>query len=83
MQFSKKISDDITLYFEWKGGPYIDVGEGGYGRAKEVINVWDYEKGEPSIPFTREAFKKEVLHWILEYPKLELVNDIRENWQYY
>lgn len=49
-----------TAHYVWYGGPYIDVTynvpEGGH-TPHDVINVWDYEAGKPSIPVTLGAFK--------------------------
>jgi hypothetical protein len=54
----------------WRGGEYIDIGslqdqgqpgiDGDDFHAYDVINVWDYAKGEPRIPRTLEAFQEAV-----------------------
>lgn len=48
----------------WHGGEYIELGEdqtaSGEFAAYDVINVWDYAKGEPRIPRTLDAFQTAV-----------------------
>lgn len=54
----------------WHGGEYIALGtvqdQGATGidgddfHAYDVLNVWDYEKSEPYIARTLEAFKQHV-----------------------
>jgi hypothetical protein len=54
----------------WHGGEYIDLGtlgdqgepgiDGDDFHAYDVVNVWDYAKGEPRIPRTLEAFQTAV-----------------------
>jgi hypothetical protein len=47
----------------WRGGAYIELG---YLDARDafvagdVINVWDYAKGEPRIPRTLDALRERV-----------------------
>ena len=50
----------------WQGGAYIDVRFAGYSQPTEVINVWDYEKGEIEIPFEQKALAKTLKRWVLE-----------------
>jgi hypothetical protein len=47
--------------FNWKGGAYIDISID--GQAVEVINVYDYDKGEVEIA-TREQFVAECEEWL-------------------
>jgi len=42
--------------FVWYGGEYIDVFALGQESAVDVINVWDYEKGEPRLSFDLDGF---------------------------
>lgn len=76
---TRTIAPDITLVFTWEGGTYIDVAQEGR-HANEVINVWDYEESKPFIPFTKPAMRQHVTTWIAEYPRKELIHDVRENW---
>ncbi len=83
MQITKKLSDDITLGFEWEGGPYIQVCIGqAYRKAYEVINVWNYAEGKARIPFTRESLHAKVNEWIYNYDRENLIHDVTENWPY-
>lgn len=72
---------DHTLYFEWYGGPYIQIGRW-LSRPVEVINVWDYDRDQSRIPFTREDMTRTVDEWITAYGRLELVRQIEQNWVY-
>lgn len=61
------MSAQIVIYGEgftavYGGGAYIDVFEGSTssGVPSEVINVFDYAAGKPSIPFTVEAVQAAV-----------------------
>jgi hypothetical protein len=45
------------LRFVWTGGMYIDISREG-GPVREVINVWDYEKSEPTISHTLAALER-------------------------
>ena len=49
----------------WEGGAYIEIGFAGYP-ANEVINVYDYEKGEIEIPFEQHELQKALKRWVLE-----------------
>lgn len=63
---------DVTA--RWHGGEYIDLGysqnqgedgiDGDDFHAYDVINVWDYAKGEPRIPRSLDAFKARVDEWV-------------------
>ena len=50
----------------YSGGAYIDLTFDSYGcNPTEVINVWDYEKGEATIPDRDQtAVMNEVKAWI-------------------
>jgi len=56
------LSPDFTdLVFTWSGGAYIDVWfshPSNNDPAGAVINVYDYAKGKPSIPFTPKAMER-------------------------
>ena len=56
----------VRLRFEWSGGPYIDVHEVGWSAA-EVINVWDYEKGAPTVPVTNAGLRRAADQWVETY----------------
>lgn len=73
--------NEISLVFKWSGGPYIDVSEPGR-TAMEVINVWNYERGEAEIAFTQKNLSAKVTEWINEYGKEELTHDVLENWKW-
>lgn len=64
--------------FTWHGGEYIELGWVGYSPV-EVINVYDYEKGEPSIPRTKPAFRKAITDWIEDYGERELEHDLEQH----
>jgi len=58
---------------DWSGGPYVELtfwpkedGAIPY-RPTEVINVWDYEKKEPIIPFTSSHLTAALDNWIDEW----------------
>ena len=56
---------------DWHGGEYIELtfwpGDVALGyRPTEVINVWDYDRWEPSIPFTQAALEAALDDWIAE-----------------
>lgn len=61
--------DGTGFEARWHGGEYIELGyvdgDGEY-YARDVINVWDYEKSEPYIPRTLDGFKARVEKWIAE-----------------
>lgn len=50
----------------YHGGAYIDIFHDESDAALDVINVYDYAKGEPEIPFTREAVRAELREWVAE-----------------
>jgi hypothetical protein len=50
----------------WEGGAYIDVRFAGFHQPTEVINVYDYEKGEIEIPFAQHELQKALKRWVLE-----------------
>lgn len=56
------------LIFIWSGGAYIDIyiryDIDEVGISYECINVWDYETGKTTIPFTPEALIDEATEWI-------------------
>jgi len=56
------------LRADYWGGPYIALTFGHHHPdSTEVINVWDYEKGEPTVEFNVDAVRKRVLDWIEEH----------------
>lgn len=50
----------------WHGGAYIDLAFAHHAQAIEVINVWDDEHDEATIPFSGDALTDTVLDWIHE-----------------
>ncbi len=60
----------------YHGGAYIDLSFGD-GRAFDVINVWDYATDKPTIPFTSDAVRQEMLEW-REAAGESLDHDLRE-----
>jgi hypothetical protein len=44
-----------TFRAEYAGGPYIDLIDPQSGDPYDCINVWDYDRDEPTIEFTIEA----------------------------
>lgn len=69
-----------TAHYTWFGGPYIDVvyntPKGGH-TPHDVISVWDYEAGKPSIPVTLDALVAVVTEHE-EIDRLSINND-KEN----
>jgi hypothetical protein len=55
-------ADDAHIRFVWHGGEYIEYGvipqPGEDFAPMEVLNVWDYEKGEPWLARNLDAFQK-------------------------
>jgi hypothetical protein len=51
---------------EYFGGAYIELTMPECIEPTEVINVWDYEKGEASIPFSYWAVASELAEWCEE-----------------
>lgn len=49
----------------WEGGAYIDVRFGPFNQPTEVINVYDYEKGEVEIEFTQRELALALKRWVL------------------
>lgn len=57
-----RIGGWIAVYH---GGEYIDVFHASKpSAAVTCINVYDYAAGEPTIPFTRNAVRKQVRAWL-------------------
>ncbi|WP_143194189.1 hypothetical protein [Micromonospora sp. CB01531] len=62
----------IDVYSMEDSTPDSKSSEGVFQRASAegapfaAIGVWDYGKGKPSIPVTREAFEAECDEWIKE-----------------
>lgn len=55
------------MLFAWHGGEYIEVQPQRYLRESvvfDVINVWDYTKETPSIPYDETAMMRAILDWI-------------------
>lgn len=54
-------SDTGSRRYVWHGGAYIDVGpvpmDGEEFQALDVINIWDYADGKPSIALSLSAFE--------------------------
>lgn len=56
---------DANLRFVWHGGEYIEYGLlpqegdviGELDPPQDVLNVWDYERSEPTIPATLAGFQ--------------------------
>jgi len=65
MLFTYTSETDPAYSFAWEGGSYIDVGVEGEG-AMDVINVWNYNTGAPSIACTQEAFREKCDRWLRE-----------------
>lgn len=65
-----------ALKFVWYGGAYIEICWA-RGAAFDVINVWDYAQGEPTIERTRAAMVARVDEWIND-PEVDHEHDLRE-----
>lgn len=55
---------DFTITATWHGGPYIDLSMDGGASAYDVLNVWDYERGEASIPFTADVLAVQLAEYL-------------------
>jgi hypothetical protein len=49
--------------YEWHGGEYVEITPKGENIPVDVINVWDYEKGEPLIPRTFASLIRRVTRY--------------------
>jgi hypothetical protein len=61
--FMQYVDEDRGIHARWWGGAYIEFGyvdEHGEWHAHDVINVYDYAKGETSIPFTPQAMAEAI-----------------------
>lgn len=62
------LSPDFTdLVFTWAGGEYIEVWfsePSNQDHTGQVINVFDYAKGKPAIPFTPAAMERAVKKFV-------------------
>lgn len=64
---SRRSINGYSLIFVWSGGPYVEIHFDTVGStAFEIINVWDYEKDEPRIPFTQKALGRAAARWVAE-----------------
>lgn len=52
--------------FEWYGGEYVAVKPLGTDTETDIINVWDYEAGEPRIDFTPDGLAEAIASWLDE-----------------
>ena len=53
-----------SLFGAYTGGAYISLSFGVTDKPIEVINVYDYEKSEPTIPENTEAVTREMESWL-------------------
>jgi len=51
---------------KYEGGAYIDVYHAAKRHALDVINVYDYEAGAPTIENTSKAVRAKLAEWIKE-----------------
>lgn len=61
--YMQYVDQDNMVTARWWGGAYIEFGwidESGEWHATDVINVYDYAKGETSIPFTLDAMREAI-----------------------
>lgn len=95
VQFGVSYERSVHLFFDWRGGAYIDVGLVNpdskppqvKGSAVEVVNVFDYQAGKCRIPNTRKAFREKCLSWLTENCEERgsvdsFLKEIQENWRY-
>lgn len=47
----------------WHGGEYADLYHPEASEPFDAINMWDYERGEPRVPFAPHTFAREVAAW--------------------
>lgn len=62
----------------YHGGAYIDLHFGDDAEAFDVINVYDYAKGESTIPNTKDAVLKEMVEY-RDAAGESLGHDLREH----
>jgi hypothetical protein len=51
---------------EWFGGAYVELTMPECIEPSEVINVWDYEKGSPMMPFSISELQETLNEWCEE-----------------
>lgn len=68
------LTTDIgSISATYHGGEYIDIRYGENEYPEEVINVFDYEGGEPRIENTAEKVKETLIDWLMEeHPELTI-----------
>lgn len=70
--YTHHVVEADTHHFTWAGGEYVEIAQlDNPGYAYDVINVWDYEKGGPSIPFTLAALTRRVERWFKDQAEAE------------
>lgn len=71
---------------DWHGGEYIELtfwpeADGAIPyQPTEVINVWDYEKSEPTMPFTQSHLAAALVDWIEEWNREDPTRSWLENY---
>jgi hypothetical protein len=75
-----KVSTNVhgrKIVAKYYGGPYIDLlglSRSGHMEAFECVNVWDYEKGQPTIEFSHNAVRGAIREWSKEITSEDLHN---------
>lgn len=72
MQTYRTARAGSALLFLWHGGAYVDVAIN--GRAVHSLNVWDYQTGSTSYPFSGAGLKRAALDWLQDTTDRELHN---------
>lgn len=84
MAKAKMIYSTDGMRFEWSGGEYIELffidpdTDTFPKSAFDVINVWDYAKGEPRIEKTLDAFNEFIKQHIQEIAEDNIANSNEE-----
>ena len=66
MAKAKMVYSTDEFRFEWHGGAYIELFFVGSTSALDAVNVWDYEKDEPRIERTLQAFEQFIEGYLKE-----------------
>lgn len=70
---NKRIATPLGEVFgSYQGSAYIDLSFGVPNRPIEVINVFDYEKGEPRIENSDDAVEQAMEEWLADLDPRDL-----------
>lgn len=70
---NKRIATPLgDVYGSYQGSAYIDLSFGVPNRPIEVINVFDYEKGIPTIENSDDAVEQAMAEWLADLDPRDL-----------